>query len=369
MKKYIILLITLFLCGCQSNQEINNLSIVNSMGIDIQDNKYVVSIQILNTSKKEENDQENMEQSLVYTTYGNNISEALNNFFVKTSKKLYLGHLSLVLVSENLAKDNINYITDYFLRNSDVSKNFTMLVSKDNKIEDTLKKLESNTTYPTGNILGSVEVSSNVQGDSVNIKFTKFMSDLNTHGKNPVLSAISINEDNLSINHIAVFKNEKLVGYLNDDENIGYNFIIDNIKNANINYKCDGNSYIGINITNSKTTMSNKFENDKPIIYLDIDVDALITEVNCKDGINDLDKVRTEVKNEINKYIEKVISVTKEDFKSDIFGFGRLLYQNNYSYFKAIENNWDNKIYPSLEIETNINIKLNNEGSILKTVR
>jgi len=223
MKKHLILLITLFLCGCQSNQEINNLSIVNSMGIDIKDNKYIVSIQVLDTSKKDENNQENMEQSLVYTTSGNNISEALNKFFVKTPKKLYLGHLSLVLISEQLAKDNINNITDYFLRDNSVSKNFTMLVSKDGHIEDIIKKLESNTTYPTGNILGSVEVSSNVRGSSIDIKFTKFMSDLNTRGKNPVLGAISISEDNLSINHIAIFKDEKLVGYLNDDENIGYN--------------------------------------------------------------------------------------------------------------------------------------------------
>ena len=369
MRKYLIVFIVILLCGCQSNQEINNLSIVNSMGIDIQDNKYVISIQILNTNKKDENDQENMEQSLVYTTTGNNISEALNNFFVKTPKKLYLGHLSLVLVSEKLAKNDINNMTDYFLRNSEVSKNFTMLVSKDGKIEDTLKKLETNTTYPTGSILGSVEVSSNVQGRGIDVKFTKFMSDLNIKGKNPILGAISINEDNLSINHIAVFKGEKLVGYLNEDENIGYNFITDNIKNININYKCNKNNYIGINITNSKTTMSNKFKNGKPVFYLNIDADASITEANCIDEIDNLDAVKNEVENEIDKYVKEVIRVTKEDFNSDIFGFGRLLYQNNYSYFKNIENDWDNKIYRTLNIKTNINIRLTNKGSILKTVR
>lgn len=369
MKKYLILLTFLFLCGCQSDQEINNLSIVNSMGIDIKDNKYIVTVQILNTSKKEENDQESMGKSLVYSTTGNNISEALNNFFVKTPKKLYLGHMNFLLVSENLARENINNITDYFLRNNDVSKNFTMLISKDGNIEKILKKLESNTTYPIGNILGNIEVSSNVLGTNIDVKFTKFMSDLNANGKNPVLGAISINDDNLSINNIAVFRGEKLVGYLEDDENIGYNFITDNIKNTNINYRCNDNNYIGINITNSKTVLSNQIKHKKPIFYLDIDLDALITEVNCKNGINDLNEVKNKVKEEINKYIRKVISVTKKDFQSDIFGFGRLLYQNNYSYFKNVEKDWDNKIYPTINVKTNINIKLTNEGSILKTVR
>lgn len=369
MKKYLIFLVTLFLCGCQSDKEINNLSIVNSMGIDIKDNQYIVTVQILNTSKKEQNDQESMEKSLVYSASGNNISEALNNFFVKTPKKLYLGHMSLLLVSEKLAHNNINNITDYFLRNNDVSKNFTMLITKDGNNEEILKKLESNTTYPIGNILGSIEVSSKVQGTNIDVKFTKFMSDLNTHGKNPVLGSISIKDDNLFVNNIAVFKSEKLVGYLNDDENIGYNFITDNIKNTNINYKCDENNYIGINITNSKTTMTSEIKNKKPIIYLNINADALITEVNCKNGIKDLDKVKNSVKDEINKYIKKVISITKEDFKSDIFGFGRLLYQNNYNYFKTVEKYWDNNVYPNIDVKTNINIKLTNEGSILKTVR
>lgn len=372
MKKLllIILIFSLFICGCQSENEINNLSIVNAIGIDIDDNEYKVSIQILDVNKTTNDEQEKLNKSITYTSKGSNISEALNNITLKSPKSLYLGHLELVVISEKLAKSNISKITDYFLRNSNISKNFTMLISKDCTPEDVLNILESDSNFPTGNILGSIEVSSTSEGTSNNIKFIQFMQDLTSEGKNPILPTIKKNDkDKLIIDNVALFKNQKLKGYLNSDGNIAYNFITDNIKSSNINYKCDKNNYIGINITKSNTKMKSSIKNNKPIIYLNVSANAEIIEVNCSSGIDDLSKVKKEVENKIKNMINNVIRNTKEDYKSDIFGFGQNIYKNHLSYWKKIKKEWEDKYYPDLEVHTNVEVKLDNQGSILETAR
>lgn len=371
MKKLLILIsfLTLFLCGCQSDQEINNLSIVNAIGIDLKNNKYEVSIQILNLIKNDSDEQNNLEKSSFYTSIGNNISEALSNITLKSPKKLYLGHLKLLIVSDTLAKSDINKISDYFLRNPSVSKNFTVLLSKDSKPEDILKNLKSDNSFPTGNILGSVEISSTIQGSSNNIKFIKFMQDLVSEGKNPILPTIKNNNNNLIIENIGLFKDNKLIGYLNNDENIGYNFITDSIKSTTIDYKCDNDKYISININNSKTEIKSKIVNNNPVIDLNVKCDAQVSEVNCSNATNDLTKIKKETEKRIYKIIDNVIKKTQEDFNSDIFGFGNYIYKNHYSYWKKIDKKWYSTYYPNLKVNTKVTVNLDDQGSIIETVR
>lgn len=372
MKKILLMFITIliFICGCQNEKEINNLSIVNAIGIDIEDDKYKVTIQILDINKTNNDEQEKLNKTITYTAVGNNISEALNNITLKSPKTLYLGHLELLIISENLAKSNIDKITDYFLRNSNVSKNFTMLTCLGSTPEDILKVLENDSSYPTGNILGSIEISSTSEGISNNVKFIKFMQDLVSEGKNPIVPTIKkTDEDKLVIDNIGIFKDKKLIGYLNGNQNIAFNFITDNIKSTTINYKCDENNYIGINITKSNTDIKSVIKNNEPLIYLNVVVNAEIMEVNCSNGIDNLENVRKEIGNKIKKLINNVIKTTKEDYQSDIFGFGKNIYQNHLSYWNKVKKDWEKEYYPNLKVTTNVEVKLNNQGSILEMAR
>ena len=371
MKKIflIVFLIPIIICGCQNDKEINNLAIVNKIGIDMENNKYKVTIQVIDINKSNNDSQENLSKPITYSALGNNISEALNNINLKSPKSLYLGHLELLIVSEEVAKNKMDKISDYFLRNSNVSKNFTMLVSK-TKTEDILKVLENDSSFPTGNILGSVENSSNSDGTSSNIKFIKFMQDLLSEGKNPILKVISKNDkDKLTIDDIAIFKNKKLITFLDGKYNIAYNFITDNIKSTNINYKCSDKNYIGVNVTKSNTNIKSIIKNNEPIIYLDVDINAQIEEVNCSKEEDNISKIRSEVEKEVKKMIDDVIDETKKDINSDIFGFGENIYQNHLSFWKSIKNDWLDKYYPNLKVKTDVEVKLDNQGSILETVR
>lgn len=367
MKKFIILFFSFFLVGCQNYRELNNTAIVSALGIDKKDNEYILTTQIINTEKNGD-EQSNLNAPIIYTGYGNNISEALNNISLKSPKMLYLGHLDVVVISENIAKNYISEITDYFLRNEQINKNFTILVSKGYNPEEILNTPTPLVNFPSGNILGSLEISSTIGGASSNVKFLSFVDTLKKIGKNSVMSSISLvdnkeeNKKELQIDDLGVFNNNKLVGYLSKEDAIGYNFITNNIDNSIINLECNNNNYIGVNVSNSKTKIKVIFKKNQPVINLNITADGKIIENNCELKLNE---IKSATEKEINNMIEDSIKKVKTEYKSDIFGFGNYVYLSNPNYFNEIKNKWNNEIFISLKVNTNVSITFNNTGNLL----
>jgi len=366
LKKILIILCSLFLVGCQNYRELNNTAIVSAIGIDTDDNGYKVSVQIVNTEKNS-NEQENLNNPIVYSSNGKNISDALNNINLKSPNILYLGHLQVVLISEKIAKMGINDFTDYFLRNNEINKNFTILISKDNTPEEVLNVPTSLVNFPRGNILGSIEVSSTLSGASNNIKFTNFINDLKSKGINPVMSSIKIveseekNKKNLQISDMAIFNKDKLVGYINKDEIIGYNFITNNIDNTIINIKCNKNRNMSIKLKNINTKTTFKLKNNNPNIIINVNSKANIEETNCD---LDLKNIKEKTESEIKYLINTTINKIKQNYHIDIFGFGNKIYQKNPNYFKSIENNW-NEIFSNLDIVINVNTDIETKGNLI----
>ena len=125
MEKFKLLLLTiivLFLTGCSDYRELTDMSIVSSIGIDIKDGKYVTISQILSSNESNSQDESNTSNSkvVVYKSTGKTIHEALRNTILESPKKLYVGHLETVIISEKVAKNNITKIFD-FIRNKKIS--------------------------------------------------------------------------------------------------------------------------------------------------------------------------------------------------------------------------------------------------------
>ena len=111
MKKIIILFIIFIFTGCYNYKELNEIAIVSSIAIDKKDDKYLVNAQVMNAKPSQESDST---QVIVYNSTGNTINEALRNMIMKSSRKLYGGHLSKLVVSEEVAKEGIINVLDMF---------------------------------------------------------------------------------------------------------------------------------------------------------------------------------------------------------------------------------------------------------------
>lgn len=376
MKKIIILIICILLTGCYNYQELNNYAIVTGMAIDLKDNKYEVSLLIANGTKKEDNNA----QVSVSSGIGDTIYTAIKDIGLSTPKEIYLSHLSVLVVNEDVAKKGLNNVLDFLLREPQSHQNFYMVIAKDCKAKDTLSTLTPQSDYPSQNIASNLKITEQLQGKVTNSKFNNFITKSLDKGINPITNSISIIGDSekstsseeqqksvasayIKIDDIALFKNDKLVGWASSEESIGINMLLNNIENLFFEVDC-GNNKVVISGTDYKI----KQNIDKDKITINIEAKGKINEVACNINLEDSNVIKEyeeKARKELTKIAYKGLDKAKE-LNTDIFGFGNKIYKKYPKYFSSIKD-WDN-VFSTLNIDINIKYKLTDKGSLEQTI-
>lgn len=391
MKLKLILLMPLIiiLTGCWNYRELNQIAIITSLAIDINDeDEYVVSVLIANGKNNQANSKEGQSQTVVYSGKGKSLSRAFKDINLQIPKIPYIGHLGVVVVSEDVAEEGMRSVLDYLLREPESVKKFYLIIAKDDKASDVIKTLSPLESFPGQSISTNISISNQQEAIATAIRYSAFVSNLLKKGKSPSLPTITIigdpkeGSDNKNLESsdiktktklgpIALFKKDKLVGFATDDESRGINLITDQIDEMIIDYECksfDKDGYIVVNLTSMDSNMSISLENGKLSANVNVSAIGGIQELTCDIDLLDEDtflKIQRETEKQVGKKIEKAIKVTKE-YETDIFGFGNLLYKRHPKYFTKIDD-WDDK-YIDLDIDYKVDIQLKIKGSIEKSI-
>ena len=174
MKKIILLsFIIMLLCGCYDYRELNDMSIVSSIGISYENNEYVVSLEITE-SVKSSND------SSISTKIVKGQDKLIANAFSKamknSNKQVYMELVKVLVLSEDVAKEGILPVIDYIIMSTNINSNYRMVVTKD--IDELLKIA---TICRKHNVL---MISDEVHSDLIrqDIKFTPMMKAVGSDG-------------------------------------------------------------------------------------------------------------------------------------------------------------------------------------------
>ena len=115
IKKLILLISILLLTGCYDRKELNKIAIVTATEINKIDDEYIISAQIVNPQSPDKTT--NIESPFfMYTGTGKSIQEAYRQIKLSSSRYLYPDHLRVLIINENLAKEDISQILDFYLR-------------------------------------------------------------------------------------------------------------------------------------------------------------------------------------------------------------------------------------------------------------
>ena len=167
----------------------------------------------------------------------------------------------------------------------------------------------------------------------------------------------------------SIFKGDKLIGYLSNQDSINLGFIRNKIENTIVNYKCDDKNYMAVEVVNSKTEVD--ASNNKPEITIKVTGQANINEMNCK---MDLTKNKTisELNDKIDKQIEKQIKSTIEkinrEYNADVYGFEDLFYKKNPKYYKQLKKEYKEDFLSNINIKVESDINLFSKGNLLKVI-
>lgn len=134
MKKMIIIFI-LFLTGCNYT-ELNNLSIIKTIGISYQDNNYILYAQLIDT-----NDKDSPTKTTIITVSDNSFTNLFSALKKQVNKKIFYSHIDLLILDFSLKDNNYKDIIKYFISNNEFRNDFQCILS--NNINDVL----TNTKY------------------------------------------------------------------------------------------------------------------------------------------------------------------------------------------------------------------------------
>ena len=337
IKIIFIFLFMFILSGCNNSyQSLNDLSIVSSILIDKSDDKYITYIELY---KEQKNDNKSDKLSYFIKGTGDNIQDAINNASNSISKNLYLVHTNAVIISDNVAKNDINEIFNYLESKVEMNSNYYLLIS--NNIDNLIESKDEDNNILGEKISNTLKYSSN-SGTMVNYDFMEKLKNYISKNRDIYLSNIELKDEKITISDGYYFSGNKLVGTLSNEELKLINLFKDT-KNLYFNFDYDNNQYI-LKIDSSKVNYN--INND---INIDISIKANIVEIGSNINIDKSDSI-DKLNNNSSKYLEIKLSELLNKLKysnSDILGINDYIYR---IYGKKIKDFFKDNI--------NINIKV-----------
>ena len=378
MKRLIIISLIIICTGCFNYSELNDYAIATGMAIDKADDGYEVSMLISNSPKSSEKNY----TTVVYSGKGKTIYEAIKEIGLISPKELYIGHLSILIISDSVAKDGINSVLEFLLQEPRSKKNFYIALSKGNKAKDVLSITSPLTDFPSQNLATNLKATTNLQGSISAIDFNTLLYKLVNKGVDLTLNGFvivgdiknGVKESNMETNkpasyikltNQAIFKDDKLIAWANKNESRGINIINDKIHEMYIKVKCD-DGYI---VVDTNTLETKKSVDKKGNVRLNTTGKASISEITCDIDLtrpSNIKRIENKVNNKIKELESKAINLSKKN-STDIFGIGLMYYQDYPDSYNKIKD-YD-KFYKNVKFKSNVDIKINTSGSIKQSLK
>lgn len=353
MKKIIILLSLVFLLtGCYDIKELEDLALINGIGIDYKDNAYYLTYEILNDTKTENNT-----TLLSYTVSGSGktISEAFIDTNYKVSKKAYFAHLKVLILSEEIVNGYFDKISDYILRDTNIRSDFKVIVANGTSPNAILKNNNDNHPVVSDQIVKLIDNEKYNNNLVIGETFKEILAKLENNKTDVILNTISIENSDIAINNSYIFKDYNYQATLSKLDSALYNMLTKNITAMEFNKNYEKGN-MTITIISSDTSIdinSNK-------IRIKTSLEGKILENNAEFDLKKPDsyqKLNKDFGKIIENDIKKFINILQKE-KSDILGLEEIYYKKTR---KENKNLWE-----TAEIEVDVNLKINTKGFIFE---
>lgn len=386
--KLLMLLLPIFLfTGCFNYRELNEIAIASALGLDKTSDGYIVTIQVMNTKKASETGTSNDQPKFItFTTSGVTLQDAIRKSILDSSRRIYPNHVQTLIIGEDLAKSGISDVLDMFFRGVEFRKQTSVLIAKDSTAEDVLNIVTPLESLNSKNIKDGLSVDSKYLGIGDNVSFEDLVGTFIDSNKEIILPSVSIvgkkNEgekiDNIETadpsvrlieSSLAIFKDDHLIGFLDNKQSIDLNFVRNKINNTILTYECGDNKYLSSEIMSNKTSV--EFLESPLKAQIKINSILNINEITCDIDLEDtvvIDEIEADLEEELKNDVYNTIKYIIEEYNSDVFGFRDFLYKNKTKYYKEIKDDWYDSIFPNMDIDVDVNFNLTGKGNALKVI-
>lgn len=190
----------LLLSGCWDYREINDTAMVSGISIDRGEEKsYLVSVEII---KPAESDSATS-SAKVLSEEGNSVEDCLKRLVNVATKELQFSHCKLILFSEEVAKEGVSDLVDFFLRDPEYRADLYIAVVSGADASEMLSTGEKEERVCSFEYASVIENSYVETGSVPPTKLYQFPMD----GELSLLPAFEKKEEQFSVSGVRGFRN------------------------------------------------------------------------------------------------------------------------------------------------------------------
>lgn len=362
-----------FITGCWDYREVDKIPIVVGMAVDMDnEGRHVITAEIVDL---EQSGKESSLKSKFIEASGESLFEAIRNAIKYDSGRLYFGHMEAVIISKRAAENGVAGIVDFLTRDVEPRLNIDLFVSKGKTAAEILTA--ESITYE----IRSFEIQQMNKGQkqlskSFEMRIVEFVNLIQNEGFYPVMPCVhtdmTAGQKTQSMGGTAIFRKDKLIGFLSDDETFYFCFVTDRVEGGIItleNAEDPLRKDTSLEILNSTTSIKPVLSDGKISIDIEIKTSTSLAEhgATVHSQLEGAIMHKREAENLIKKNISALIARVQKDYGTDIFGFGDSVHKEMPDVWKKVKKDW-NDIFREITVNVQPEVEIKESGLIQRPI-
>ncbi|HBW35227.1 Ger(x)C family spore germination protein [Desulfosporosinus sp. BICA1-9] len=377
MKRRILILITsilllAMLTGCWNRRELTALSIVQAMGIDrTENNEISLTFQLLLPGELKVKGGGGKGVSIVTST-GETLFDALRNAALESDRKLYGGHIKVVVIGEEAAKAGIIPLLDFARRDHEWRELPYFFIARGGTAKDIIKGEHEQEKIPA-KAMESLAKATKATSKLPKVNLHEVLKTLSSKTTDMIAPGIQVIEkkiDNktkkiIELDETAIFKKDKLVGWFDWTETRGLLWILGEVKSGIIVVESpkDEKKKVSLEILRASSKVKPEITDGKLMITVEVKEEGNLGEqmsqvyLTKPDTFKELEeKQAAAIEDEINSALRKA-----QAWGVDIFQFGEAFHRKFPKEWPELKENWDEE-FKKLEVTVEVDANLRGVG-------
>ncbi|WMJ23493.1 Ger(x)C family spore germination protein [Paludicola sp. MB14-C6] len=390
--KLILLLMLLSSCiilsSCIPSQQLNSRALVQAIGLDYENDEIQLTLQIFSPAAEGANGLgASSKNAKIIESQGKTISEAVQNANLVQGKEVFVGHNRIIILGTNFVQNKLNEALSYFSSIQIARKNASIVIGE-SKASEIIKADINQGILPAETLQKIIENNSN-KGLIENIMFYEFVRAYQSDEEGALLPVFSLNQSkqtiptvtnqnekknkgetlekvsNLQISGMAVLKQGKIVGKLDENETQGVLWIRNTIQNTKLVTSTDKFKIISLDFYHTKSKITPSINGDNIKLIINIDCQSTLNEAILYEHSNitssDIQDIKKVAAKKIEEKCLKAYNKTINEYNVDVLNFGRIIEKNDKELWKKLKNNWEDNAH-KIKFEIHASVDTNRVG-------
>jgi len=351
VKAGICLLAVMLISGCWGQINFDQLTVVSAIGLDPAKNNMIrVTLQLSNPTLPVAagGGSQQRRPFVNYDAVGVTIQEAVERIQHQAKKSLFFPQTKVVLISEQFARRGLDDTLDYFWRETNQNLNSWVLVSRmpARHVLDKAMELEP---------VPADEWRKYLEGDwkrplQIDVQMYQFLPRLNQTGYQAVSPGIgpfnkSGKSDIMEIGDTAVFKNDRMIGWLSGEESQIVNWLTGASRHGSFHTDLAKEESVSFNLNSVRAKLTPVLSGGRLSMQVRVkgEAEVLTATVPLHFG-SEHAMLRDVLNRQLTTAIEKTIDKVFRQFGSDVIGFGETLHRRMPAEWKKRKPDWDEEL-------------------------